>query len=320
MARSFEVALPPVQCEDLIRRVRGKPGVVAISLQRGASIEPAGDVLTVWTSNEGAATVLHALDVLRPGDDCSFTVSEPTSVVAHPRQHSIEHESNEGSWEEVTSLLRRDTNLSTNFFLLMTFSGAVAAAGLWNDTLHIVIGAMLIAPGFEPIVRAPFALIGARGQGLWRGIAGTVLGYACLAIGAAIMLVLLAAFGDSSGSEALRDRGLVQYWTSLGLSDALIALTAGAAGATIIATQRTVFGAGVMVALALIPSMAIVSMALVFGELGLAGQAAMRWGLDVVCVLIASSIVFGLKQLLRHRRQSLSRLDYAQVHRSPAIP
>ena len=207
--------------------------------------------------------------------------------------------------------VRRDTNPSVNFYLLMAVAGIVAATGLWNGTLHIVVGAMLIAPGFEPVMRVPFALIG-RSGGWRRGILSTAAGYGCLAVGAALTLLVLSTEAGP-GAQALGDRPLVRYWTSIGYTDALVALAAGAAGATIVSSRRTVFSAGVMVALGMIPAMAIVGMGLVFGEPGLAGQGLLRWGVDVVCVLVSSSIVLGLKQRFRHRRGSLDRPGHVQA-------
>ena len=55
---------------------------------------------------------------------------------------------------------------------------------------------------------------------------------------------------------------------------------------------------GVMIALALIPSASLVGMALVSGEFGLAGQAWMRWLVDVGCVVLGSAAVFGAKRML----------------------
>ena len=72
----------------------------------------------------------------------------------------------------------------------------------------------------------------------------------------------------------------------------VIALAAPAAGAALVAAQRSVLSAGVMSALALIPSASITGMALVLGEFSLAGKAAVRWTVDVACVLLGGAAVF----------------------------
>ena len=90
------------------------------------------------------------------GESGTVLTSEPQRLVSPTSQKQIDEETNEASWPEMAALLRRETNVSSNYLMAMFFSGVVAAAGLWSDMLHIVIGAMVIAPGFEPIIRVPF--------------------------------------------------------------------------------------------------------------------------------------------------------------------
>lgn len=86
----------------------------------------------------------------------------------------------------------------------------------------------------------------------------------------------------------------------------LVSAFAAAAGAVVITGQRSVLTTGVMIALALIPSMSIVGMALASADLALAGRGFVRWSVDAVLVVLISAVVLGLKQLLLHRRRALS--------------
>ena len=60
-----------------------------------------------------------------------------------------------------------------------------------------------------------------------------------------------------------------------------------------------------MIALALVPAMAIAGMALVTGDLALAGRGFLRCGVDATLVIIASSLVLGLKQAIVHGRRAI---------------
>jgi uncharacterized membrane protein len=68
----------------------------------------------------------------------------------------------------------------------MTVAGAVAAAGMWSDALHLVIGAMVIAPAFEPLIRVPFGLIAGPGALAKRALPAIIWGYLALAAGGLI--------------------------------------------------------------------------------------------------------------------------------------
>lgn len=305
MPRAIEVSLPPGRAEGLIQRLNQMDGVVGLALQRDASIQPPGDILTIHATNDGTRAVMNLLADDHTLDGGTILTSEPRSLINPQYQNGINGESNETIWDEMAFLLRRETNLSANYLLLMTASGGVAAVGLWTNTLHLVIAAMVIAPGFEPLLRIPFGWIAGPRALASRGLLSSLIGYLLLGLGAALTYLLLRAIDASSAGEFSR-HSWVQYWSTLTANGALVSLMAGGAGALVVAAQRSVLAAGVMIALALVPSMSIAGIALFAGDFSLAGRGILRWAYDVVAVVFSSAVVLGLKQALVHRRKALS--------------
>lgn len=305
MPRIIEISAPQEKTDTLIERVRDLDGVVGLSLQRHGSLAPPGDVVVIRATNEGTRAVLDILNDLNLQDGGSITTSEPRSLIARQYQNGLDRESNETVWDEMAFLVRRDTNISANYLTVMALAGGVAAVGLWNDTLHIVVGAMVIAPAFEPMIRIPFGWIAGPRVMASRGLISTLAGYLMLALAAALTYWISRAVDPTAPAE-LAARSWIRYWSSVSATGVIVAFWAGAAGAVVICSQRPVLSTGVMIALALIPAMAIAGMALAAGEFALAGQGLLRWAVDTVCVLVASSIVLGLKHTLVHRRQALS--------------
>lgn len=93
---------------------------------------------------------------------------------------------------------------------------------------------------------------------------------------------------------------LVSYWSTITASSVIVSAGASAAGALLIATHRSVLTAGVMIALALIPSASVAAMALVAGNPDLAVKGLLRWSIDAALVAVLSGLVFLWK---RHRVQ-----------------
>ncbi len=77
------------------------------------------------------------------------------------------------------------------------------------------------------------------------------------------------------------------------------------AGAVLVAANRSLLTAGVMVLMALVPSAAIVGIGLATGQLGLARQGFFLWLADVGLVIGGSLLVFIWKRLQVHQRKSL---------------
>lgn len=294
MSRTLEVSLPSERSSRLVEELVQTKGVIGVSLQRNASIKPEGDVITVHASNDGMQPVLSVL-ASSLGTGSSIITSEPRSAVS-TEQRTIDREHDEASWPEMATMLRRETNLTVNYLIAMFFAGAIAAVGIWTSTIHIIVGAMVIAPGFEPIIRVPFGLLAKDRQAWAQGLSSTAGGYIVLIAGAALAAAILRAVQPDV--PALGELRWVEYWSKFEITSALIGFAAGAAGAAIIAAHRSVLTAGVMIALALIPSASIVGMALAAGELGLAGEGLLRWGADVVLVIVGGGLVFCTKRLM----------------------
>jgi uncharacterized membrane protein len=185
----------------------------------------------------------------------------------------------------------------------MLIAGATAAAGLWSDTLHLVVGAMVIAPAFEPLVRIPLGMIIGSQDVSGRGAISAAVGYCTLLLGGAIGTLLLRMV-DPGGATSLSENVWVGYWTTITAPGLLASIFAGAAGAIVVTGQRSVLTTGVMIALALVPSMALVGMGLVVGDTTMMGHAFFRWVIDVGIVLVLSALVLGVKQSMLHRARA----------------
>jgi hypothetical protein len=304
MARVLTLAIPAEKRTELLEHLQGIDGVVAISVQVGGSSRPEGDVITVQATNRAAERIFGIMQAMKIAKGSCIAMSELTALVAPDDRGPVQNERNESPWEEVETLLRRETNLSVNYLLLMTLAGAVAAVGLQQDQLHIVIGAMLIAPGFEPLVRIVFGPVTGVWSEMRKGLVSTFVGYLMLAIGSAIGFLLAMTMAPAPSGNVL-DQHWIEFWSSFSWAGVLTALLAGLAGSAVVTSRETVFATGVMVALALIPSMAILGLGLAAGDLELAMRGLARWALEAFLVLLAAGAGILGKQALLHRRKTL---------------
>jgi uncharacterized membrane protein len=309
MPRTVHISLPAQQADELIAEIRDLDGLIGLRLQRGISIQPPGDVLTIEVTNRALHEVMQRLAARGIGRTAaaSITTSEPKSVISAPHVEAITRDSSDATWEEMELMMGKESNMTGNGLALMTICGILATIGIATNALHIVLSAMLIAPGFEPITRIGLGTV-TRSAAWRRGLADTLKGYAALVLGAAgTTLALLALGKEPLGGEAtyLPAGVLISYWTTMTLPSLLVTVVASIAGAVLIATNRSVLTGGVMVGLALIPAATIGSMALVAGEARIGGQALLRWLVEAGCVGLFAIVVFALKKRRVQKRQML---------------
>ena len=305
MPRQIQFAGSSDHCTLLLDKLRDHPGIARITLQPGESKVPEGDVLAIDAANHVSTEILNMLNDLDLLHSGVVSITEPNATIPAKTSLTINEEGNDAVWEEMGAMMRQDTNPTFNYLALMALSGGVAAFGIVTDTIHIVVGAMLIAPGFEPLLRIVFGLLGDR-HSMTAGLRSNAYGYLALAVSAAVMTPLALAL-NNMGADQLAAGYWANYWSETKASGIVTSLLAGIAGGVIVSSRMKVLGTGVMVALALIPSMALVGMGLAAGLPDLALGAAGRWLVDVICVIVGGGSIMVLKRKLLHRRRPENR-------------
>ncbi len=206
-----------------------------------------------------------------------------------PKPDEAEHP-NKDSATTARELLYEDVEkgarLDSNYCLLVILSTVVAAIGLIENNIAVVIGAMVIAPLLGP--NLALSLGTALGDvSLMRKSAQTLL------VGIVLAVALSAIFGllwpSTLSSHELLSR------TDATLDSIALALTSGAAAALSLTTGLSGILVGVMVAVALLPPAATLGIMLGHGDLSCAMGAGLLLAVNVVCVNLASKIVFLFK-------------------------
>lgn len=99
----------------------------------------------------------------------------------------------------------------------MAIAGAIAGLGIISGTVHVVVGAMIIAPGFQPFARLVLGLVN-RSRSWIGGLRDVAYAYAAVVAGSAIAAGLSSVLGasalDSGGTSYLGADQLVTYWTT----------------------------------------------------------------------------------------------------------
>lgn len=181
--------------------------------------------------------------------------------------------------EEVSS----NSRLNIDFIVLTVLSAIVAAIGLNEDNVAVVIGAMVIAPLLGPVLG--FGLGSALGSTrlMWKAARTAVCG---LGVGFGTVLVLSLLVPINFESQELVAR------TNIDPEVIALALASGAAAALSITGGLSSSLVGVMVAVALLPPSAASAIYLGAGDVRNAIAAAILVLLNVLCVLLATQIVF----------------------------
>ena len=176
--------------------------------------------------------------------EASLPRPEPAEEVTAKAEPTGSGKSQRISREELYFDVVDATKTSQVYVAMVLLSAIVASIGVLRDNLAVVIGAMVIAPLLGPSVALSLATTLGDGK-----LARTALKASAVGIGLALALSFAIGFFldvDPSIHE-------IASRTGVGLSDIVLALAAGAAGALAFTSGVPSTLVGVMVAVALLP-------------------------------------------------------------------
>jgi hypothetical protein len=307
MHRLLQITVKPSATDEFCAKIRDDENIVGLSVMRGASVKPPGDVVTVYVLNRGADDVLQAIEEVTGGENYSVASSQVSSLIDPKYDNEITSDVDEAIWEEIATGLRHQGRVSPNFLALMSLGGAVAAIGLTLDgtaQMMTFTAAAIIAPGFEPLAKIPLGTMLRSWITVKRGFYSSAVGYAVLLLTAAATMFLLlqtntVTISEMTGNEA------VQSLTEPGLRDFLVSTFSAAAGIVMLAAYRKSVIAGPLIGLVMIQAVALVGASLVAGQYDLCLAALRRFGYDVLFTIVFGLLIFYLKQILTHKRKPL---------------
>lgn len=231
-----------------------------------------------FSGREGYRIVVLAVAATLPKIEEPEPV-EPAAEHAQAEEELPERISRHELYEDISDAAR----FSKVYFAMVVLSAIVATIGLEHDSVAIVIGAMVIAPLLGPNVALALATtlgdLPLAKKAAMTSIAGVAtVSLMTLSIGALLQL-------DPASSE-LASR------TQVGISDVVLALAAGCAGALAFTTGVSAILVGVMVAVALLPPMVSFGLLLGGGQIKLAMGALSLLIANLICLNLAAVLTF----------------------------
>lgn len=247
--------------------------------------ETGAQTIELLVADQQAQSVLDALQSALGGnrEDTVIVIAVEAALPKPSDAERREEDKAVTTREALFDQVEKGARLDVNYLLLVAFSTVVAAIGMLEDNVAVVIGAMVIAPLLGPNLALGLGTaLGDRAlirQALQAGGAG--LGLALL-----LSLAIGALLPVDHGSHELMQR------TEVGIESVALALASGAAAAMSLTSGLSSVLVGVMVAVALLPPTAAVGIMLGGGYPELAGRAALLLAVNVVSVNLAAKLVF----------------------------
>jgi len=193
------------------------------------------------------------------------------------------------SQEQYASLfknLREESKLSQNFMVLLILATMIATLGLFINSSSVIIGAMLLAPLMQPIVSLSMGV-------LRQDTALELNGAKTIAIGVIAVLVTAAVIALFIPIERLTTEMAGRL--SPTILDLFVAVVSGAAAAYAKSNEKILGSlAGVAIAVALVPPIAVAGIGLGWGDWHMFSTAFLLFITNLVGIVLSAAFMFVL--------------------------
>lgn len=246
-------------------------------------------VVRLLVTNEATQSILDSAQKVLGTSDISRIIVLPVEATI-PRHDSNNNDSKKTktstSREELYQDVEKNARLDRNYVFLVILSTIVAAVGMLENNIAVVIGAMVIAPLLGPNIALALGTVLGDQSLMFRAMSTLFLG---ILIALSTSYALAFAYPLDAFSQELLDR------TNVGYSSITMALASGAAAALSMTTGLSTVLVGVMVAVAILPPTAAAGLMLGYQDYTLAFGAFMLLAINIVCINLSGNIVFLLK-------------------------
>lgn len=232
-------------------------------------------------------------------------VSVQASERLWPRPDDDDADDEAVVWAQVVQDVHETGRLSWINVLLVTVAAGIAAIGIIQDQLLLIVGAMAMSPDYFPIADTCLSVVRNDWHRAVLGLRTLTLSFAAGAAGAWVLTVALDVAGIAS-SDVIPDNQFTLFISQPDALSVVVALLAGVAGALAITLPDARGLVGVFVSVTTIPAAANIGVALASRDHGEVLGAAVQLGVNVVSLLIAGIVTLEVRRRVRGVNRHIS--------------
>ncbi|MCX6425142.1 MAG: DUF389 domain-containing protein, partial [Actinobacteria bacterium] len=231
---TLRLACPTDLAAAAIAVLEADPTVSSLTIWRGASAKPVGDVIWADIPRESANDLVAKLTEIGVQELGTIQLVPVTTWISRGGLEAERAAPGSSSdavvWAEVIERAYDDTQLTWTYLTFMTLATLLAAIAIVTDSVVLVIGAMVLGPEFTAIAALGLALIKRRPKLLRQALRTLIIGFAVSIAVVALLALAAREFGFITELDVLKPRPGTAFIYSPNWWSFLVAVLAGAAG------------------------------------------------------------------------------------------
>lgn len=291
------VLCPSATTARVLGLLSTEPGATHLTLTRGASLEPPGDLIEVDIARAAVDPILDALADLDLTHTGAITFGPVDAMLSDVGQQAMERRGGSTDtvvWHQVRSRAWLDSGLTPTFLAFLTIALLLAAVGVATASPITVVGAMVVGPEFGPLAALSVGLVRRDRPLIRRAARALALGLPiAMLITAAASLLWIRLGWISVG--AVENARAFDFIYQVGPFSLVVALLAGAAGMLAQITARSAALVGVFISVTTVPAAGLAVTAAIAQKWYVAGSSLIQLAVNLIGIVIAGILVLLLR-------------------------
>lgn len=301
----LRLTVPTALSDDVVTLLQHEDRSANLTVTRGASLVPVGDLVECDVARELVGELLDRLRGLGLDETGGILITTPTATpfaAARRLERSAPGDPDDAViWEAVIEQCYAASRPTVSFHVFLVLATLLAAIAVVTDSSVLVIGAMVVGPEFGTVAAIATGMVFGRGGLTWRAVRLLLLSFV-VAIAVVALLSLVASLtGLVSADMVTRPRPQTGFIWHPDRWSLIVALIAGAAGVLALTTARANAMVGVFISVTTVPAAGNLALALgTWTPSEMRGSAA-QLGVNIVGMVIAGVVVLVLQRMLWSR-------------------
>ncbi|WP_067890544.1 DUF389 domain-containing protein [Nocardia vaccinii] len=304
------VICPSGKTESALAALRAEPGATLITVQRGAAVEPPGDVLEADVARESVDDVVEALEALGIGREGGIVLGPIDTARSDSADRAVAEAPGDPSvavvWEALLAETRSESALSPAFLAFITIACLLAAVGIATDSPVTIVGAMVVGPEFGPLAALAVSLVRKDFALARRSALALIAGFSVAMVITWAATLVWEQFGWLTLDSVDRIHN-VEFIYQVGPFSLVVALLAGAAGMLSLVTSKSAALVGVFISVTTIPAAGFAVVAATVGAWDKAFSSIGQLGVNMIGIVVAGWLVLQLRPRHGSERGPLDR-------------
>ena len=294
----FRLTVPADLSDRVQRELREPEWTTNVTVQVGACLEPAGDLVECDVAREKAGVLLHRLDEIGVDRSGGIVVLQPMSTPFDEADRiqalAPGHPDDAVIWEAVEAHARDGATPTVSFHVFLLLAVVIAGVAVVTDSPILVVGAMVVGPEFAAIAAASAGVVLRRWDIVLGSLRLLVLAFLFAVLAATLLALVARGLGAVDVEMITRSRPNTGFIWRPDVWSAVVALVAGAAGVLALAIEKTATMVGVFISVTTVPAAGNLALGLAFTSSSEVLGSLAQLGINVACMLVSGVVVLGV--------------------------